>query len=93
MTVSGIYTEENDVTPAPQGGSAIGSADAVKEVCPACLGRGGHWRDVYVVDGWSIAWDDCPFGCKTPRDPSLQREALAEAPSSAAGVDNKDRAP
>lgn len=28
--------------------------------CVACLGNGGAWRDVWVVDGWSVTFDDCP---------------------------------
>jgi hypothetical protein len=28
--------------------------------CVACEGRGGRWREVYVIDGWSVTWDDCP---------------------------------
>ena len=28
--------------------------------CPECLGNGGTWRDVWVIDGWSVSFDNCP---------------------------------
>lgn len=29
-------------------------------VCPECAGYGETWRDVWVIDGWSVSSDRCP---------------------------------
>ena len=66
-----------------------------------------HWREAYaegcrdMIMAFGAALDEqhkAPFGDALTKAfheaiASLQREALAEAPSSAEGVDNKDRAP
>ena len=88
MTVSGIYTpSDNDVTAQVTDLSPIGFADAVKNM------RRDHPRFYEFHCPWcGICRTELTGRCYCGRTP-LQREALAEAPSSAEGVDNKDRAP
>jgi hypothetical protein len=54
---------------------ATGVSPALRaQYCVACEGRGGSWREVYVIDGWSVAWDDCPC-CRWLNLPSPTPEA------------------
>lgn len=37
-----------------------GAAKAGCQVCHKCNGTGEVWKDVYVVDGWSVTSIACP---------------------------------
>jgi hypothetical protein len=85
---------------APKDGSRIDlwiprSASAPKDAkdyrSPDCVWNGSEWSS--TLTGWSYKAHIPTFFMRPLPAPSLQREALAETPSSVEGVDNKDRAP
>lgn len=97
---SGIYTPaDKDVTARATGATPIGSADVV-EIAIVHDARGivcvylGDYRICGRKPVPGSRWTTFKVGVTDINHAiSLQREALAETPSSAEGVDNKDSAP